>query len=141
MSASRAGRRVGSEAVPGGASRDGATLARLEALIDVLPVGVIIVDEANRVVRWNARAEHFIECVGRPALRAGMTLEETHTGKYRAPMEATVRRLAAGEPVPCKRVDSARGCFRVSYNALHDDSDTYVGVAQVIEFLHEEEAR
>jgi PAS domain-containing protein len=114
--------------------------ARLEALVDVVPVGVIIIDAEGCVQRWNGRAEEFISCVGRPTLFVGMTLDEAHEGSSRQGMQAMVARLREGREFPCKRVSGGTREFKVWYRALFDEAGEYLGVAQIIEFLNEEDA-
>ena len=115
--------------------------ARLLATLKSLPVGVIVVDEADRVVAWNERAEEFIDCVGRPELFAGMTLGEAHADASRRGMLAMVERLREGRRFPCKSVSGSGREFRVWYNPLMAEDGEYLGVAQVIEFLASEESR
>lgn len=118
---------------------NGAAGARLVAAIRSLPVGVIVVDEADRVVEYNARAEEFIACVGRPTLFVGMTLEGAHSEPYRPGMSAMMERLREGREFPSKTVCGGGRTFRVSYNPLFDDAGSYLGVAQVIEFIEGED--
>lgn len=113
--------------------------ARLLAAIRSLPVGVIVVDEADRVVEYNARAEEFISCVARPTLFKGMTLHDAHSEPYRPGMSAMMGKLREGREFPTKTVQGGGRTFRVSYNPLFDDVGSYLGVAQVIEFVERED--
>lgn len=112
----------------------------LSATMGVLPVGVIVVDKENRVVQWNERAEEFIDCVGRPRLYVGMTLDETHPGSAGVGMRAMVDRLREGRQSGPKLVEGGTRWFRVWYRPLRDVRGDYMGIAQVIETLDEEVA-
>jgi hypothetical protein len=105
----------------------------LKPLLEALPVGVIVVAPDNSVVAWNARAEDFIACVGRPTLSLGMTMESAHPENYRPGMQAMVEGLHSGRSYPSKCVSGAEGrSFDVSYHGLMGDDGTVLGVAQVI---------